>query len=411
MPEIFAKNIKVIKVRNIENFYIPLSSTERKHLIVTGKNGAGKTSLLNEIKKHLFAVSNDSGHRFEKDNEKLVELESRKKAMRGSQNSKAEIDLDARITALKKLLQQFGEVEIEFNDSHFLPIEFMNANFEIAFFDSKRGTVLNSPTGIKEIQIPKLRNMYEPIGVHFLQYMVNLKAERSFANDDKDFERVKQIDEWFETFQSSLKEMFETNNLELIFDRKHFNFRIVELGKDPYTLTQLSDGYSAIFNIVAELIMRMEEHGSKSYEAQGIVLVDEIETHLHVSLQKKILPFLISFFPKIQFVVSTHSPFVISSIENAIICDLEKRIIANDLSGYSYDTIIESYFDSDKYSSVIKNKVDRYEHLSADQTIDENGREELQDLERYLDEIPKFISDELTVKLQQIKLKNLRKKD
>lgn len=41
-----------------------------------------------------------------------------------------------------------------------------------------------------------------------------------------------------------------------------------------------------------------------------LFLVDEIETHLHVDLQKKVLPFLISFFPKIQFIVTTHSPFV-----------------------------------------------------------------------------------------------------
>ena len=79
--------------------------------------------------------------------------------------------------------------------------------------------------------------------------------------------------------------------------------------------------------------MRMEEHKTKSYDVQGIVLIDEIETHLHIDLQKKILRFLTSFFPKIQFIVTTHSPFVISSIENAVVCDLEKKIVFDKLSG------------------------------------------------------------------------------
>jgi predicted ATP-binding protein involved in virulence len=154
----------------------------------------------------------------------------------------------------------------------------------------------------------------------------------------------------------------------------------------------------------------MEEHKAKSYDVQGIVLVDEIETHLHIELQKKILPFLTSFFPKIQFIITTHSPFVISSLKNSFICDLEKRIVTSDLSGYSYDTIIESYFDSDKYSIQLKNQIKKFESLVNKETLTENDEKELLELKKYLKEIPKFISDELAVKLQQIKLKDIKRK-
>ena len=72
------------------------------------------------------------------------------------------------------------------------------------------------------------------------------------------------------------------------------------------------------------LILRMEKNREGlAYNKEGIVLIDEIETHLHIGLQKKILPFLIGFFPNIQFIVTTHSHFVINSIENAIIYDLK----------------------------------------------------------------------------------------
>jgi predicted ATP-binding protein involved in virulence len=55
-------------------------------------------------------------------------------------------------------------------------------------------------------------------------------------------------------------------------------------------------------------------------------------------------------FPNIQFIVTTHSPFVISSLENVVICDLEYRTVLTDLSAYSYDGIVEYYYNSDKYS-------------------------------------------------------------
>ena len=47
----FIENIKIKDIRNIINFDIPLSSNERKHLIITGKNGSGKTSTIIEINK------------------------------------------------------------------------------------------------------------------------------------------------------------------------------------------------------------------------------------------------------------------------------------------------------------------------------------------------------------------------
>lgn len=75
---------------------------------------------------------------------------------------------------------------------------------------------------------------------------------------------------------------------------------------------------------------------------EDIVLIDEIETHLYLELQKQILPLLASFFPNVQFIVSTHSPFVLSSLKNSVAFDLEKAIA--DLTDYSYSTLVEGYF-------------------------------------------------------------------
>jgi hypothetical protein len=151
----------------------------------------------------------------------------------------------------------------------------------------------------------------------------------------------------------------------------------------------------------------MEAAGSHAYDLEGVVLIDEVETHLHVELQKKILPFLCDFFPKIQFIISTHSPFVLSSVANAVICDLEKRIVTQDLSGYSYDALIESYFKSDKYSELLKGKVVRYEALADMPERSDDEMDEYFELKHELTNLPKYLAPELDVKIKQIALKHL----
>ena len=199
--------------------------------------------------------------------------------------------------------------------------------------------------------------------------------------------------------------------MKLKFDRKTYNFNILENNKKPYSFNTLSDGYSAIISIVTELLFRMEAHNTKNYNLEGIVLIDEIETHLHVDLQKKVLPFLINFFPRIQFIVTTHSPFILSSVQNAVICDLESKLVTDDLSAYSYDSLIESYFSSDKYSDEVKAKLKSYEKLMLNKNLTESEKEELSFLKDYFSQVPKYSSKELIVKLQQIELQRLNNKE
>ena len=402
---------------------ISLSSTTRKHLILTGKNGSGKTSLLLALKQFLqnidngaYAHYNNYQSNYEKIKKQLSEIplsqEHKVYPVHGGpikvNQKQMEAHLQSQLASALNTIKQFGGVKIDFNVPVALQKEFKEGNFIIAFFEAKRNTNLEIPKGITKVKLKKYYSIIETARQEFIQYIVNLKADRSFARDEGDEGTVAKIDEWFQVFEKNLFKLFDIDSMALSFDRKSYNFNIIEPGKAPYNLNQLSDGYSAILSIVTELILRMEEHRTKSYDVQGVVLVDEIETHLHIELQKRILPFLTAFFPNIQFIVSTHSPFVITSIQNAVICDLEKKVVTTDLSGYSYDTIVESYFDSDKYSSVLKMKIDEYEKLLARRTqLNNDEKKSLSSLIEYLESIPKYLSDEFAVKMQQIKLRQL----
>ncbi len=357
MNENFITSIYIKKLCNIKDFEIKLSEIECKHLIITGKNGSGKTTLLNKIEYSLSYDDEDFS------NHKYINI------------------------ALK-------------NREHF----YQSCLFVL--FAAKRHSQMVIPKSITKITLPTAVDANEKINNQFMQYIVNLKAERSFAKDDNEQEAVQRIDAWFTNFEQQLQRLFDAPSLQLIFDRKNYNFLIQIDQQEPFALNQLSDGYSAVMSIITELILRMEATGNSGYDRPGIVLIDEIETHLHVGLQKKILPFLCAFFPNIQFIVTT-SPFVLSSMSNAVVCDLESREVITDLSGYSYDALVESYFEVDKYSEVLKRKVLEFEQLSAKIALSEAEQDRYYALKRYFDDVPTFLADELKVQLNQIKLRKM----
>lgn len=404
MNDIFITKIEVKKVRNIENLIIPLSETERKHLIITGKNGSGKTSLLLEINKFIEASIN----KINSVDELKTRLENSEISLKKARDKNEIDEYKGNIERLKKFIDSFGNIYVTFKYNYINSFE--SGNYLLTFFESKRVASAKIPAGINKVELKKIYGTKERTNQDFIQYIVNLKAERSFAKDDNDNEAAKKIDIWFERFENQLKELFDAPDLKLVFDRKNYNFHIQIGNNEPFSLTELSDGYSAVLTIVTELILRMEATGNKAYDLQGVVLIDEIETHLHVALQKKIMPFLCAFFPNIQFIVTTHSPFVLSSISNAVICDLETREVISDLSGYSYDALVESYFDTDKYSEEIKKKLLDFERLAEKSELSEEEQDLYDDLKNYFDNLPTFRADELAVKLQQIQLKKLTRK-
>ncbi len=409
--EIFLTEINIESVINIVNFQIPLSKEDRRHLILTGKNGSGKTTVLIAIKQFLDQVSNGQYNLYE---QQLINLENTRNQVEQLSSQVAENDRrlilqKQQIDNIEKWFDRFGGVNLKFARDHELTNEAQSGKFLTAFFDSKRMTNLKIPSGINKVDLKTNYSPSEKANSVFIQYIVNLKAERSFARDDGEDEEVKRIDLWFKTFEERLQDIFEDTSLKLVFDRKNYNFKIETKERAPFSLTELSDGHSAIISIITELVLRMESIGSGNYKLPGIVLIDEIETHLHVDLQKKILPFLNDFFPNLQFIVTTHSPFVLQSISNSVVCDLQNRAIVEDLSGYSYDALIESYFGSDKYSRSIKDKLQRFEELSMVSQLNDSDREEYLFLEKYLHNTPKHYAPELEAKLQQIKLSKMDK--
>ncbi len=76
------------------------------------------------------------------------------------------------------------------------------------------------------------------------------------------------------------------------------------------TIFDISSGESALLCLFVELFKQADNIGKGIDEVEGIVLVDEIDKHLHIFLQKDVVPVLMEMFPKVQFIITTHSTFV-----------------------------------------------------------------------------------------------------
>lgn len=346
MEQLFITDININKLRHLENIQINISQTERKHLILTGKNGSGKTSMLEWINNNISKTPN------------IAEVLG--------------------LVGVKK--------EITFNLDNAYNLTNANHKFIYVYFAARRTSEMRQPTGISKIE--SLSNPYsylqnKKLNNDFLQYIVNLKAEKSFANDDKDFATVEKIDQWFVNFEDKLRKIFNDDSLELIFDRQKYTFYFKSQEREQFGFNELSDGYSAVIDILTELILKVEASESKSFDIQGIVLIDEVETHLHLELQQNILPLLTSFFPSIQFIVTTHSPVILASLENCVIYDLENGIRTEDYSDLSYGAVAKYYFNiSHQESEKLKTALADFKQLVENKiTLSEGDQDKLLELD------------------------------
>ena len=403
----YIKNIHINKVRHLSNINIPLDKEDYPHLMITGKNGSGKTSLLNAIANHIERIANDRYKYFEEYKSKIEYFENELKM-----NPQNTLSIEQQLQYYKNQYEFFfSEVTVAFEDVDSLIRKYQDGNFIIAFYEAHRT--------IKKLQEPKnptKPELQDKWGIkqtstqEFLKFLADLKIQEALARNEKLEKDANQIREWFVNFERLLGEIFQDKDLQLYFNYKDYSFKILTKGKE-FKFTELSDGFAAVLDIVVDLILKMQHKNqlTRAYECEGIVLVDEIETHLHLELQKVIMPLLTKIFPNIQFIVTTHSPFVLSSLSNAVAFDLEHQEIIEDLTEYSYESLAEGYFGVKTASSYMGMQLDRLEELLKKEVLSLSEKSELKDLICDFDKIPEVVSPKIIGRYLQLKNQHFAK--
>lgn len=357
----YITEVHVKELFHLNDFSIKIDK-DNPHLIITGKNGSGKTVLLSAISDFLDKIKDDEDLSFLQV-QKWVE--NAKKHLENTKNSIEKAQAEYQLKGWRKMYENlFGKVEIKFDEVANIIKLYQEGDFIMAFYKAHRIIDLVQPKNPTKPNIPQKTPLTKSTTKEFLNYLVDLKVQRALALSEKNNTYANEIAEWFNSFETLLENIYHDSKLRLEFNIKTYEF-FVNTGGKRFRFTELSDGYAAILDIIADLILKMQNSGSitRAFNKKGIVLIDEIETHLHLELQKEALPMLTTLFPNVQFIVTTHSPFVLNSSDATVAFDLEHRETIADLNEYSYDVLAEGYFGVTTESGYMYQQLERLEGL------------------------------------------------
>lgn len=399
----FIKNIKINKLLHLQDFNIPIANENTPHLILTGKNGTGKTILLRAIADFLEIVRTD----------KRLELlrfgEYVEQCKHAISCTKTDADIMQKQADLNYWEIQynriFGKVDVEFNDIYKVSEQNQNNEFIFAFYEASRKPIITEPKNPTKPNLLLQRKVTDIATNQLLFFLSDLKIQEALARNEKQIGDADNFHQWFDEFERLLKEIYQDEQLQLVFNYKDYTFNINTNGKS-FKFTEMSDGYIAAIDIIADLILKMQGDNSltRNYQKQGVVLIDEIETHLHLELQRIVMPLLTRIFPNIQFIVTTHSPFVLNSMPNAIAYDLEHREIIDELTEYSYEALAEGYFGVRTDSSYMEMRLESLRKLLSKDDLTNGDKEQLSALITDFEQIPEAVSPTIVGEFMRLRV-------
>ena len=285
-----------IRRLNIKDFRIidqlDLSFNDKLTLII-GENGTGKSTVLDSLAKTLLVLTSSI----------------KSKTASGSPLNERDIRFSEKQCDFFKI---YSELELGQNNKISCVLAKARSGYPIAIKNSFQDFKLLGNA---------IQYLSENIENH-LPIMVYYSIKRSEKMRPHDTLRVKK-------YKNRIFDLFNPDNLNGSLTFESFEEWYLRLNK--------SDGDDrnkfSLLTLVADLAKRLilsNEGSENPFNSQGIVLIDEIELHLHPQWQREILPLLMRNFPNIQFIVTTHSPQVISSVEAKYIrmlyCNDEKKI-------------------------------------------------------------------------------------
>jgi len=350
------KSLKIYKIRTLKitNFRLfkNVEINFNKNInVIIANNGAGKTTLLDAIAlgfgSMLTHLPNISGIGFSND----------KRDLRINSNNKKEPYLRIELTSTQNLKWD----RIDKRDKSKTTAKKIPNGYGLKELETFMDTIIDSENEGKEYIMPLIiyygtcRNCFDvPLRkINFQREFNRFEALSSSLKGDSNFSRLFQ---WFDAMEN-------LERIERLKTQENFNFELPELKnvrkaitsmlkgfqnpriknrplrfmidrvEDDGSITQLqieqlSAGYKAVLAMVMDISARMSEAnphlGNKS---KAIILIDELDLHLHPKWQQTILSDLRQTFPNAQFIVTTHSPQILTTVKKEQVFILEDNQI------------------------------------------------------------------------------------
>jgi predicted ATP-binding protein involved in virulence len=186
---------------------------------------------------------------------------------------------------------------------------------------------------------------------------------------------------------------------------------LIDKNKETFNLDQLSDGEKNLIALVGDIARRLaigNPHKKNPLKGDGVILIDEIDLHLHPSWQRLVVPKLLEVFPNCQFFISTHSPQVISHVKPESVFLLEQ--IEGGLSyskvdetyGMSLDRVVELVMDDESRPDLVRKDIDKLFELIERKKFTK-AKELLTSLKEGMETDPELMRAEMLIRREEMK--------
>jgi predicted ATP-binding protein involved in virulence len=426
------QELKLHNFRGIKDLHL-IFNTDHNIIVLVGINGVGKSSILDCINvlikfhKTVYDTIDTVSEQFYfyHDGDLLRDRESLL--------STSDIHIDANNT--------LDRIKVEFNgrDLEWKIAKFKQDSSDKLWKDTYDESRDSIATNRKDIhQNPQNTELVskEPLINGFLYYLSNRRVVDLMAPTTMGSEYIVNFEDfsrWFKEIENLENEQRLSDSIEyrhpvlaavrhatysllgecygtLTFKRAIDKMTIKKSGRE-IALELLSDGEKSLLAMVGHLSRKLAEYNPdfiNPLQASAIVLIDEIELHLHPAWQRMIIPRLTQTFPNCQFIVTTHSPQVLSHVDPECIhildYDGDNVVVKRPDSSYGLDSnrILEDILGVSKRPQEIQERMSE-----LFRTINNNDLESAKEIVRELgDKIgigePELVKAEATIKRREI---------
>lgn len=311
------KSIDIEGIGGIKNLHIDFDN----HMnFICGPNGVGKTTIL-ECVAHSFSFSNTNILKRNVSSERgifkaNIEIDGESKQS-SVQIADFHPDKESNINGLRQYSEKLLSLKVT-RTFQYQPLQAVSKdvdkNANTSFQEAKSGVKINE---VKNWFVNRyLYSAYE--GALTGEQLHNLEvAKKAFSLLSEGF-RFKKV------LASSNEIMIDSPSGEIYYE---------------YLSSGFKSCLSIIIGIIKDIELRFKEPCIKADDFDGVILIDELELHLHPEWQAKIAGILVEVFPKIQFITSTHSPHILQNAKpNEIIAlaENDEGVYRRQLNGGSY---------------------------------------------------------------------------
>lgn len=289
-------HVRIENFRGIEELEFEIPTTDWKMLI--GENGTGKSSILQAVA--IALMGREQANRLRR----LGDLDPEKLVRRGTNAARIVVRQAASMEPIDVTVKRHG---FEYARGR------ANQKAVLLGFGSARWLPRPKSMPPETDEWIRVRNLVNPF-VPLCDADKWLRELRSGTNDFRAAEGV----------IKALLRLAQTTRLRVIENE----LRVEEQGRPRgrwLTLDQLSDGYQSALAMAAGIMGPLFSKWDVMREAEGVVLVDELDAHLHPRWKMRIVSDLRAAFPKVQFLASTHEPLCLRGLLEQEILSLRRE--------------------------------------------------------------------------------------